>query len=218
LLVAVVLALGIACAPRAAIRVLESGPELPQPSLSAELLAQGGWDLAESPLADWQPAFANPSGTLNAVLAKDGRRVGVFIAYYRQQSYERKLISSQNELVKSNDKTWAQVGRGSHDATLAGQPVSLRTGTLRNNLSSIGAEPDRYRVWHWYWIGGRIVTSDHLGKLWLALSRLSGQGDESAAVFLYAQEPDSDAVLTDYLASAGDGIANLLEQTATQRR
>jgi EpsI family protein len=170
LLVAVVLALGVACAPRAAIRVLESGPELPQPPLSVESLAQGGWDLAEGPLADWQPAFTNPSGTLNAVLAKNGRRVGVFIAYYRQQNYERKLISSQNELVKSNDKTWAQVGRGSHDATLAGQQVSLRTGTLRNNLSSIGAEPDRYRVWHCYWINGRIVTSDHLGKLWLALA------------------------------------------------
>ncbi len=218
LMVSVVLALGIACVPRAAIRVLDSGPELPQPTLSAELLAQGGWELAEGTLADWQPAFANSSGTLNAVLAKDGRRVGVFIAYYRQQGYERKLISSQNELVKSNDKVWAQVGRGSHDATLAGQPVSLRTGTLRNNLSSIGAEPDRYRVWHWYWIGGRIVTSDHLGKLWLALSRLSGHGDESAAVFLYAQEPAGDAVLADFLASAGGGIANLLEQTATQRR
>jgi exosortase A len=218
LLVAVVLALGIACVPRAAIRILESGPELPQPTLSAELLAQGGWELADGTLADWQPAFANPSGTLNAVLAKDDRRVGVFIAYYRQQGYERKLISSQNELVKSSDKTWAQVGRGSHDVTLAGQLVSIRTGTLRNNLSSIGAEPDRYQVWHWYWIDGRIVTSDHLGKLWLALSRLSGHGDESAAVFLYAQEPAGDTVLADYLSTAGGGIANLLEQAAAQRR
>lgn len=217
-LVAVILVMGVAIAPRAAIRVLDSGPELPQPTLSAQLLAQDGWELADGTLADWQPAFANPSGTLNAVLAKDGRRVGVFIAYYRQQGYERKLISSQNELVKSNDKSWAQVGRGSHDATLVGQSVSLRTGTLRNNLSSIGAEPERYRVWHWYWIDGRIVTSDHLGKLRLAVSRLSGQGDESAAVFLYAQEPDSDAVLTDFLASAGGGIANLLEQAAVPRR
>jgi exosortase A len=218
LLVAVVLALGVACAPRAAIRVLESGPELPQPTLSVELLAQDGWGLAEGSFADWQPAFANPSGTLNAVLAKDGRRVGVFIAYYRQQNYERKLISSQNELVKSNNKTWAQVGRGSHDVLLAGQQVSLRTGTLRNNLSGIGAEPDRYRVWHWYWIDGRIVTSDHLGKLRLALSRLSGHGDESAAVFLYTQEPDGDAVLADFLASAGGGITKLIEQAAVPRR
>lgn len=149
---------------------------------------------------------------------KDGRKVGVFIAYYRQQGYERKLISSENMLVKSSDKFWAQVGRGSHNAMLAGQPTDVRTGTLRSNLSSVGADPDRYRVWHWYWIGGRIVTSDHFGKLWLALSRLSGQGDESAAVFVYAHERDGDTLLADYLASAGAGINTLLEQAAAQHR
>lgn len=218
LLPVVVLALGTACLPRAAVEVMDSGSALPQPVLSAERLAQGGWEIVPGPLIDWQPAFANPSGTLNAVLAKEGQRVGIFIAYYRQQNYERKLISSQNELVKSNDKVWAQVNRGSRDVSLAGQAVTVRTGVLRNNPVSIGAESDRYRVWHWYWIDGRIVTSDHLGKLWLALARLSGRGDESAAVFLYAQEPAGEAALADFLAAADAGIARLLEEAAAQRR
>lgn len=215
---AALLALGIASAPHAALRYLESGPELPPPVLAAQALAQGGWELADGSLSDWQPAFANPSGTLNAVLEKDGRRVGVFIAYYRQQGYGRKLISSENVLVKSSDKAWAQVERGNRQVTLDGQPASIRMGLLRSNLSGIGAEPARYRVWHWYWIGGRIVTSDHLGKLWLALSRLGGQGDESAAVFVYAPEPDGDALLAEYLASSGSGIDSLLEQAAAQRK
>jgi len=217
-LLALILGLGVAIVPRAAMTVMESGPAFPAPVLSSATLSQGGWELVDDTLADWQPAFANPSATLNAVLAKDGRRVGVFVAYYRQQGYERKLISSENVLVKSSDKSWAQVGRGNRTATQAGRPVGIRTATLRSNLSSVGAEPDRYRVWHWYWIGGRIVSSDHLGKLWLALSRLSGQGDESAAVFVYVPEPDGDTVLGDYLASAGSGIDKLLEQAAEQRK
>lgn len=215
---AMLLVLGIAGAPHAALRYLESGSELPQPVLSAQALAQGGWEIADGPLADWQPAFANPSGTLHAVLAKDGRRVGVFIAYYRQQGYERKLISSENVLVKSGDKSWAQIDRGSRRISLGGQPASVRTGLLRSNLFSVGAEPERYRVWHWYWIGGRLVTSDHLGKLWLALARLGGQGDESAAVFVFAPEPGAEDLLADYLATAGQGIGLLLDQSAAGRR
>lgn len=214
----VIMGLGIALAPRAAITVMESGPELPPPALPLAMLAQGGWEVSEGMLADWQPAFANPSGTLKAVLAKGERRVGVFIAYYRQQNYSRKLISSENVLVKSGDPSWAQVGRGSQQVMLAGRQVTVRSATLRSNLASIGAEPDRYQVRHWYWIGGRIVTSDHLGKLWLALTRLSGQGDESAAVFVYAPEPDGAPLLDDYLASAGSGIDSLLEQAAVQRK
>jgi EpsI family protein len=216
--IAAVLTLGISFAPHAAISFLESGPELPQPMLSAQSLAQGGWEIADGSLADWQPSFANPAGSLNAVLAKDGRRIGIFIAYYRQQSYARKLISSGNALVKSNDKAWSEVGRDVRQAKLAGQPVMLRTGVLRSNLTNLGIEPERIKVWYWYWIDGKLITSDHLGKFWLALSRLSGHGDESAAVFVYAQEPDGDTVLADFLTSAGGGIASLLEQAAAQRR
>ncbi|MDP2195746.1 MAG: hypothetical protein Q8J72_07135 [Rhodocyclaceae bacterium] len=41
-------------------------------------------------------------------------------------------------------------------------------------------------------------------------------GDDSAAIFVYAPEPGGDAVLTDYLASAGGGIATVLNGAAVQ--
>lgn len=217
LLRVVVAGLGIALAPHAVVTALDGGPELPPPALSSAPLAQAGWSLSEGTLVDWQPAFANPSATLNVVLDKDDRRVGVFIAYYRQQGYDRKLISSQNELVKSNDRAWTQVTRGSNEVVLAGKPVIVRSGTLRSQPASVGAEPERYQVRHWYWIGGRIVTSDHLGKLWLALDRLTGRGDASAAVFVYAREPDAAAALTDYLKEASAGIQAALEVPSRQR-
>lgn len=217
LLPVLVLGLAVVLAPRAWLALLESGPPLPVPVLAAEPLAQGGWKLADGALADWQPAFANPSGTLNAVLAKDGRQVGVFIAYYRQQGRDRELISSINVLARSDDARWVVAERGSRQAVIGDTTVQVRSAALRDRQARVGVEPLRHRVWHWYWIGGRIVTSDHLGTLWLALKRLGGQGDESAVVFVYALEPDGDAVLADFLASAGSGIDKLLAQAAAQR-
>lgn len=218
LLLPVALALAVALAPRVALVAMDSGPALPPPMLTAEALAGGGWQPAAEPLADWQPAFANPTATLNTTLVKDERRVGVFIAYYRQQNYERKLISSSNALVQSSDKAWAQVAAGGRPVEFAGQSFAARTGLLRFNAASLGAEPPRYKVWHWYWIDGRFLASDHLGKLRLALAKLLGRGDASAAVFVYAQEPAGDAVLGDYLAHAGGGIVRLLEQAAGTNR
>jgi len=59
--------------------------------------------VTDEPLASWKPAFNNPTAELNATLADGNRRVGVYFAYYRQQNYERKLISSDNVLVSSKD-------------------------------------------------------------------------------------------------------------------
>jgi exosortase A len=216
--IAAFVAFSILATPKWIYSSLSGGPEQSPPQLAKEQLATAGWHLTDDSISDWMPSFYNPSATLNVSLTDGDQRIGVIIAYYRQQGYERKLISSENVLVKSNDKFWAQIGRGRHRAMLAGQPIEVRTGTLRSNLSGIGAESDRYQVWHWYWIGGRIVTNDHLGKLWLALSRLGGQGDESAAVFVYAHERDGDTLLAEYLSSAGAGINTLLEQAATQHR
>jgi EpsI family protein len=211
-MLAVVLALSIALIPRVALLKMDSGPELPPPLLAPQSLASAGWQIVEEPITDWQPAFANPSTTANVVLARGEQRVVVFIAWYRQQNYERKLISSANALVKSEDKAWVQVGRDNRQVMLADQSINVRVGSLHSVATGLGAEPKRLRVWHWYWIDGRPITSDHLGKLWLALSRLSGQLDDSAAVFVYAQEPDGEAAMADYLASAGGGIAALLER------
>jgi len=49
------------------------------------------------------------------------------------------------------------------------------------------------RAWQIYWVNGRWTASDWQAKLLGALGRLSGQGDASAVVVLYAQKPVSGA-------------------------
>lgn len=212
--------LAVAMAPRGALLALEDDTELLPPALPAQTLEHGGWRLTTGEaLTDWQPAFVNPSATRNAVLTNGEKRVGVFIAWYQNQGYERKLISSENVLVKSSDPVWAEVGSASKRVTLEDASITVKASTLRGNAGSVGAEPERLKVMHWYWIGGRLTVSDHLGKLWQALLRLTGQGDGAAAVFVYApdnQPPGGDAILNEYLAQGGANISLLLRQAQRQ--
>ncbi len=203
------LTLVLAVLPHGALWKLETGGALPTPRLDTSELAAAGWQVEPSPLTDWRPAFENPSTTLNVTVAKGTRRVGVYLAFYRQQSYERKLISSSNVLVKSDDKVWAQVGRGTQQTTIGGQAVALRTRQLSNLTSNFG-EGERIEVWHAYWIGGRWITSDVLGKLLLAWNKLSGKGDDSAAVFFYAPKAEAETSLAMLLSEAGGNVDRML--------
>ncbi len=208
----------VAAAPQAALWALGTGAPLPPPRLDSAALAGGGWNLASQPLADWKPAFRNPSAELNATLADGSRQVGVYIAYYRQQNYERKVISSDNILVSTKDKGWAQVEDSTRTINLDGQPATVRQGRLRANTT---AGNSRLVAWHWYWINGRITANDYVGKALLAYSRLTGQGDDSAAVVLYAPEDQpggGEAALQAYLASNGQGIGAALAKAREQRQ
>jgi exosortase A len=207
------LALLVGLAPPVAMFYLDTGTDRPLPAFDMTMLAQDGWVIVQEPIGDWRPAYANPAATAEAVLVKNGRRIGVFIAWYRQRDYDSKLISSENQLVRSNDKNWAQVERGSRQANIAGSPHAVRTARLRNLGNQFGGYPLRLSAWHWYWIDGRQTASDHLGKLWQALSRLTGGGGEGAAVFVQAPEPDGDEAIAGYLASAGGRIDALLART-----
>ena len=189
---------------------------MPPSKLDPRELALGGRALANEPLTDWKPVFGNPSTEMRTTLSDGDRRVGVYIGCYRQQNYERKLISSDNVSVRSSDKDWVQVGRSTRTITLDAQAVTVRSARLRGNA---GAGEQRLVAWHWYWINGRITGSDYLGKAWLAFSRLTGQRDDSAAVVLYAPEDQpggAEGALEAFIAGGG-GIGAVLADAKEQR-
>lgn len=216
---ATLLALSIALLPYASLKVLDAQNSGAAPILSIQALATAGWAQDAQALSTWQPAFANPSTIDIAAFSQGAQHVGVHIAYYRHQGYDRKLISSENVLVKSGDENWLQLEQGSHPVTLAGKKLIVRSALLKQQ-SVLTAEPVRLRVWQWYWIDGQLTSSDHLGKLWLALARLRGHGDDSAAVFVYAREDSpggADAALEKFLAQTGPMFGTLLEQARHAR-
>ncbi len=178
------------------------------PQLS-RLAPPAGWD-ETPPFTDWKPAYLNPSAILDQSFKHDGQAVGLYIAYYRNQDYERKLITSTNALVVSNDPVWSLLARGR--VTLATGDV--RTADLRGRHAGVET---RLVVWHWYWINGRLTTSDFKAKLLTALARLRGQGDDSAVVMLFAPAEYASSSLADFADLAGPQILHLLSKTYDAR-
>jgi EpsI family protein len=162
----------------------------PHLSLSPELAA--GWRQVNEPEAQWKPVYQNPSAEAAAQYASQaGQKVGIYLAYYRQQDEARKLVSSTNVLVSSKDKSWNAVE--ARDKVISLPSRSLAVHEARVLPSTVSGTPDRagMLVWQFYWINGSLTASDHEAKLLGAWHRLMGRGDESAAIVLYAADTPS---------------------------
>ena len=156
------------------------------PQLTRLTDVAGDWQASNSSTSAWQPAFQNPSAQLTSTFASHGREVGVYIGYYRAQSYTRKLVSSDNELVKTINPEWVQTSApGRRTIQTRTQTLTVRTALLRPAPSSRNPE-QRLVVWHLYWVGDRLTTSDQWAKAYGAIDRLLGRGDDSAVIVLYA--------------------------------
>lgn len=169
---------------------------------------------AATPVAIFKPAFQNPSAEINSSYARRGNTVGLYMGYYRHQNHDRKLVSSSNVLVVSNDSQWIQVASGNRAATVGGEAVNVRTAELRGASLSLQDNSDRMAVWQIYWINGRLTASDHLAKAYSAFYRLMGRGDDSAVIVLYVpkdkQAGDEQAVLESFLSANYPSINELL--------
>jgi EpsI family protein len=175
------------------------------------------WQATASAVADFKPAFENPSAEINANYANQSQAVGLYLGYYQHQDYNRKLVSSSNVLVHSNDPNWARVASGARSVTVSGQPVAVRTAELRQNALASSGGQDRLIAWQIYWINGRLTSNDYLAKVYSAFYRLTGRGDESAVLVLYTrkgeQASNADALLETFLADNYAAINAFLFKT-----
>jgi exosortase A len=164
--------------------------------------------------ADWQrvpkadlsfkPAFQNPSSEINTIFSSGGKQVGLYLAHYHHQDYNRKLVSSANSLVGSKDPLWVVVRGAKHAVDLDGSQKSLQTTELRALVSAGLSNEIRLEVWQIYWINGTLTASDYLAKVYSAVYRLLGRGDDSAVIVVYAVKGPpgvAQATLQDFLAT-----------------
>ncbi len=147
-------------------------------TLSAPQPANGWAALPQAAMA-FKPHFVNPAAEIGRTYAKGDQRVGLYVGFFRNQDQHSELVSHHNQLVTTIDKVWRRVGSGSADALVGAQPVRVRTADLRGqNLDLV--------AWQWYWIDGRVTTSDYVAKAYLAMAKLLGRGDDSAVVVVFA--------------------------------
>jgi exosortase A len=168
-----------------------------------------GWAATEVS-SDWTPQYLTASASLRQEYVKDGdeKTAGVFIGYYRNQGDGRKLVSSDNALVRNSDPRWKKTLSGAATIAINGSSFGVRTGELRTMADA------RLSVWQWYWVGGRQTSSDYLAKAYTAFDRLIGKGDDSAVVIVYTavEKGDPDAVLRGFAATALPAIENVLRK------
>ena len=178
----------------------------------AGLTLPAGWREAAA-FTDWKPAYANASVERQAAYTREDKTVGLYVGYYHNQDYQRKLVTSTNVLVRSNDPTWIILSRNSAEINLEGIPPSIETAELLSK--DIAAS--RLVVWQWYWINGKLTASDFEAKLLTAFSRLRGRGDDSAVIMLYAPPESATDALPAFAVQAVGPINQMLGATREAR-
>ena len=210
-LVMLVVAIFTALGPIAYIAI--NNADRAAPATLGQLSPPAGWAPVPQ-FTTWTPAYENASSVTHATFDNGSGPVGVYVSFYRNQSYGRKLITSTNTLVASSDKIWSAVSRSSFPTALDSPPlVVIKTDIL----SKEGSNESRFIVWHWYWINGRLTTNDIEAKWLTALSRLRGQGDDSAVVMLFTPADNSAERLRSFAAATGPQIHQLLAATQAAR-
>lgn len=180
----------------------------------------GDWQSEGAQITAWRPRFVNPSVELQRAYALGGQTVGVYIAYYRQQGPERKLVSSENVLVTSEDRLWNHLGNGSQVLGTADQALGLRTAELLGTPAPGSAHRPRLVVWRSYWVDGKWVAGDAAAKLRGAFAQLHGAGDDGALVVLYTDAEtgaESKAALTAFAQANMGKLDALLRQARDAR-
>jgi exosortase A len=194
-------------------RAIEHSDSSPVPSLHA-LATAGSWTATSGGLTTWEPRYQMPSAQLHQTFRRGEARVGLYVGYYRNQDQGRKLVNSENVLVVSNDPVWLRVGGGTQPVEGLDRPFNAASTEL------LARSGDRLVVWHWYWIDGRMTSSDAWAKGYSALSRLLGRGDDGAVIVVYAPKErpgEAEAALSAFVREVGPAVLAELRRARDER-
>lgn len=131
---------------------------------------------AAMPFTTWAPRYMPPDAATETHVQVDGAPVTVHMLFYRNQTNHKALISSTNRLAREKDPHHIVT------ASLRSEPVGgAAFGVRETHLSSATGD---VLVWQWLRVGSHATANNYEGKLWQAWFKLTGQGDDGAAVLL----------------------------------
>jgi exosortase A len=214
-------AIAIACLPVVIMHwVQRTETQIVTPHLNLPPALAGPWKGTAVQVASWKPRFDNPSAEILRNYS-DGRHVvGLYLAYYRDQGPDRKLVSSENTLVASMDNEWNLIRSGTREVSSDASTWTVNTAEVLGSVNPGSLKRPHLTVWQWYWIGGRWVAGDAAAKLYGALARLLGRGDDGAALVVFTdneQPGAAAAALQDFCLANASLLDDLLRQTRAGR-
>jgi len=159
--------------------------------------AAAPWRAGEA-TEDWHPRF--PGADLTALRRFNDAGVGqvdFFVAYYRRQSDDKKLVSAANAIAA--DANGEISARSSATLTIDGQSVPVA-------VSRISTPHGKRVILSLYWVDDRFTSSAFAAKLLQVKAALTG-GRREAAFVAFASEFSGDAAGA--IASVQDFAAHL---------
>ena len=177
-----------------------------------------GWQGGAPAFTAFVPRYLRARTVQNEAFTAGGRNVALFIGYYSGQLTNGALVTYDNDVVVVTDKVWGRLAQ--RRKQVAGG-LDVVEGEVRGGIAD-GAE--RLLTWRWYWINGRLTTSDYVAKAWNALDKLTGRGDDSAVIVVSTPmrgpgDADAAATLEAFVAAARPRIeARLAAVHAEARR
>lgn len=207
---AIAISLMVAAGPLAKNRVqnfnAKSSPALVTPQ------GVGSWQNTPR-FVDLQPHFDQPSAEIHEAFQSENHQAALYVAYYRNQDFERKLVASTNVLVATTNKNWQLASSGNLNTENDPRISRVKTFEL---MHKSGTTDDRYIAWQWYWINGHLTSSEIEAKWLTAWSMLSGRGDDSAVIIIYAPKTNAEQALTAFSQEMIDTVYLSLAGARTQ--
>lgn len=177
------------------------------------LAGSGGWQPTVEAVT-WKPHFSGEYDVMTQRFVRDGGQVDLYVAYYRNQTQDSKLISSNNQLIRTSDDVWRMMETGMADITWNGKPLSARQASIRSGNTAL-------KVFELYWVDGSWTSSEYTAKVLLAWAQLRGRGDDSAAIVIAAPQaeggPPAERTLERFARDMSAPIGALLDKARAQR-
>ena len=174
-----------------------------------------GWQATAAPQGSFTPHFLKPSAVRHEILRKGDQEIGLYIAYYRGQNDDHKLVSSDNVLLRADDKIWHAIAGGMRTMDIGGATVPVVSARIRSMFGQT------IEARQWYWINGTLTSSDPIAKARVAWLRVTGRGDDSAVIVVYTTADAGthpDATLQAFVREGWPAIASALEDAKGNKR
>ncbi|WP_367847257.1 exosortase A [Rhodoferax sp. WC2427] len=189
------------------------------PHLTAPENFSSTWDRVDNKFLNLKPNFHGYSVDVSDVYKKGSLQSGIYIAYYRNQDYDSKLVSSENSIFNSKNKDWLKTSGGNYVLHKLADPLAVQASTWRSLLLREESVDVKLQVWQFYWVNGLFTGSDYVAKIYGAVQRLFGGGDDSAVIVLYARD-DGDGsakrAMEEFLEDNYSEIKILLEKSRSE--
>ncbi len=174
---------------------------------------QGPWQPDPRTLSDWVPRYLGGRASISQTYVSEGKKVALYIGYYRGQSRGHELVTSTNQLVTTTDREWGNTGETKKILLAGDERLPHVEASLRSNTQ-------RLLIWQWYWVDGRWIVNPYVAKLFEAKARLVNGRDDAAVVILATPQQEHDSAepaLRDFATQMLPGIESMLNHAAQKK-